>query len=168
MGSDDGPLIRGACSSDISVPTLWGEIRPPEVMLFQHKPLSCLFGIIWPEIYFFMPSYWELVGTVSIKWAMRIVVQLLRHVQLFATPQTAAHQAPLSSTISQCLLNSCPLSQWSYLTISASATPFSFRPQAFLASGSFPVSWLFVSGGQSIGASASEPVLPMNIQAYFL
>ena len=44
-------------------------IRPPEVMLFQHKPLNCLFGIIWSKIYFLchIPSYRELVGTESIK-----------------------------------------------------------------------------------------------------
>ena len=45
--------------------------------------------------------------------------------------------------------------------------PFSSCPQSFPASGSFPVSWLFTSGGQSIGASASTPVLPMNIQGWF-
>ena len=60
--------------------------------------------------------------------------------------------------------NSCPWSQWCYLTISSSAAPFSF-PQSFLALGSFPVTQLFASGGQSIGASAS--VLPMNIQDWF-
>ena len=59
--------------------------------------------------------------------------------------------------------NSCPLSQWCYLTIS-SATPFSFCLQSFPASGSFSMSRLFESGGQSIGASAS--VLPMNIQGW--
>ena len=61
--------------------------------------------------------------------------------------------------------NSCPLSRWCYLTISSSATPFSFCIQSFPASGSFPMSWLFVSGGQSIGASAL--LLPMNIQGWF-
>ena len=45
--------------------------------------------------------------------------------------------------------------------------PFSSCPQSCPASGSFPMSWLFASGGQSIGASASTPVLPMNIQAWF-
>ena len=50
-------------------------------------------------------------------------------------------------------------------TISSSVTPFSFCPQSFSASGSFPMSQLFASGGQSIGASA--PVLPMNIQGWF-
>ena len=56
--------------------------------------------------------------------------------------------------------NSCPLSQWCQPTISSSVVPFSFCPQSFPASGSFPVSWLFTSGGQSTGASAS--VLPVN------
>ena len=60
--------------------------------------------------------------------------------------------------------NSCPLSQWCYLTISSSAALF-FCLQAFAASGSFPMSWLFTSGGQHIGASAS--ILPMNIQGEF-
>ena len=55
--------------------------------------------------------------------------------------------------------NSCPLSPWCYLTISSSANPFSFCLQSFPASGSFPVSWLFTSSGQSIRASTS--VLPM-------
>ena len=61
--------------------------------------------------------------------------------------------------------NSCPLSRWCHPTISSSVTPFSSYPQPFPASGSFPMSWLFSSGGQSIGASAS--VLPMNIQGWF-
>ena len=61
--------------------------------------------------------------------------------------------------------NSCPWSQWCNPTISFSVTPFSSCPQSFPASGSFPVSWLLASGGQSIRASAS--VLPMNIQGWF-
>ena len=61
--------------------------------------------------------------------------------------------------------SSCPLSQWYYLTISSSAALFSFCLQSFPASKSFPISHLFTSSGQSIGASAS--VLPMNIQDWF-
>ena len=57
----------------------------------------------------------------------------------------------------------CPWSQWWYLTISSSATPFCFCLQSFPASGSFPMSWIFTSGGQSIGVSASASFLPMNI-----
>ena len=63
--------------------------------------------------------------------------------------------------------NSCPSSQWCYLTISSSVAPFSSCPRSFPASGSFPMSQLFTSGGQSIGALASASVLPMNIQDWF-
>ena len=59
--------------------------------------------------------------------------------------------------------NSCPLSWWCYSTISSSVTPFSFCPQSFPASGSFPTSQLFTSGG----ASASASVLPMKFQCWF-
>ena len=60
--------------------------------------------------------------------------------------------------------NLCPLSQWCHPTISSSFVPFSSRLEPFPASGSFPVSQLFTSGGQSIGVSASTLVLP-NILA---
>ena len=60
-------------------------------------------------------------------------------------------------------LNSCPLTQWCHPTISSTVVPFSC-PQSFPASGSFQMSQLFTSGGQSIGVSASTSVLPMNTQ----
>ena len=60
--------------------------------------------------------------------------------------------------------NPCPLSLWCHPTISSSVIPFSSCPQSFPASGSFPMSQLFVSGGQSIGVSASTSVLLMNTQ----
>ena len=63
--------------------------------------------------------------------------------------------------------NSCPLSWWYYPTISFSVAPFSSCHQCFPQSGSFPVSQLFTSGGQSIGASALASVFPMNIQDWF-
>ena len=96
-----------------------------------------------------------------------LVVQLLSCVsEIFWPPRMAACQASLSFTISQSLLkNSRPLRQWCHLAISSSVVPFSSYPQSFPASGSFPVSQFLVSGGQSIGASAS--VLPMNIQDWF-
>ena len=62
---------------------------------------------------------------------------------------------------------SCPSSQWCHPTISSSVGPFSSCVQSFPASGSFPMSRLFVSGGPSVGASASASVLPKNIQAWF-
>ena len=76
-------------------------------------------------------------------------------------------QVPLSSTISWSCSNSRPLSWWCYLTISSSAVPLSFCLQSFPASGSFPMSQIFASGGPSIGVSASASVLPMNIQGWF-
>ena len=82
-------------------------------------------------------------------------------------PWTAAHQISLSSTISPSLLKFCPLNWWYSLTIASSAALF-FCLQSFLTSGSFTMSWRFTSGGQSIGASASVFVLPMNIKGWFL
>ena len=61
--------------------------------------------------------------------------------------------------------NSCPLSRGCHTTISSSVVLFSSCVQSFPASGSFPMSWLFTSGGQNIGASAS--VFPVNIQGWF-
>ena len=63
--------------------------------------------------------------------------------------------------------NSCPLSWWCHPIISSSVVPFSSWHQAFPASGSFPLSQLFTSGGQSTGVSVSASVLPMNIQDWF-
>ena len=65
--------------------------------------------------------------------------------------------------------NSCTLSRWCHSTISYSVAPFSSCLQSFPASASFPMSWLFASGGQSIGASASASasVLPVIIQGWF-
>ena len=63
--------------------------------------------------------------------------------------------------------NSCPLSQWCHPVISSSVAPFSFSLQSFPSTGSFPMSQLFTSGGQSIGALASTSVLPVNIQGSF-
>ena len=63
--------------------------------------------------------------------------------------------------------NSCPLSRECHLIILSIAAHFSCCFQSFPASGSFPVSWLFSSGGQNIGSSALASVLPMNIQDWF-
>ena len=60
--------------------------------------------------------------------------------------------------------NPCPLSQWCHPAISSSVIPFSFCPRSLPASRSFPMSQLFVWGGQSTGVSASASVLPMNTQ----
>ena len=92
-----------------------------------------------------------------------IVVQSLNCVRLFVTPWTATCQASLSFTTSQNLFKFLFI-----LTISSSAALSSFFLQSFPTSGSFLMSRLFTSGGQSIGASALASVLPMNTQGWFL
>ena len=94
-------------------------------------------------------------------------VQSLSRVWLFAPPWTAACQVSLSITYSKNLFNSCPLSWWCHPAISSSVVPFFSCLQSFPASGSFQMSHLFASGGQSIGISASATVLPKNIQDWF-
>ena len=89
-------------------------------------------------------------------------VQSLSLVQLFATPC----QASLSTPTPRACSNSGPLSWWYHPTISSSVILFSSCPQSFPKSGSFPMSWLFVSGGQSTGASASASFLPKKSQGW--
>ena len=97
-----------------------------------------------------------------------VVVQLLSHVRLFAIPWTIAREASLYFTPSSGVCsNSCPLSWWCHPTISSCVVPFSSCLESFSASGSFPMSRLLASGAQSIRASASASVLPLNIQDWF-
>ena len=91
-------------------------------------------------------------------------VQFLSCVWLFMNPWTASHQASLSITLSGACSNSCPSSRWCHPTISSFIAPFSSCLQSFPASGSSLMSQFFTLVGQSIGASASAAVLPMNIQ----
>ena len=121
----------------------------------------------WPEVSACTES-WMLVSE-----AKRLVVfiQSLSHIWPFVTPWTPACQVSLSLTEVSLSPRVCsdshPLSQWCYLTTSSSAAHFLFGFQSCPASESFPMSRLFASGGQSIGASVSASVLPMNIQSWF-
>ena len=92
-----------------------------------------------------------------------VVVQSLSHIRLFATLWIAAPRLPCPSPSPRACSNSCPLSQWSHPAVSSSVVPFSSWLQYPPASGSFPMSQLFISGGQGTGASASAVVPPMNI-----
>ena len=94
-----------------------------------------------------------------------VVVWPLSYVCLFVTPWTVACQAPLSSTVSQSLLKLMSIESVMLSNHLILCRPISFCLQYFLASGSFPMSWLVASGGQSMGVSAS--VLQMNIQGSF-
>ena len=83
-------------------------------------------------------------------------------------PHALQHaRLPCPSPTPRAHSNSCPSSQWCHPTISSSVTPFSSCLQSFPASGSFPMSQFFTSGGQDIEVSASTSVLPMNIQDWF-
>ena len=98
------------------------------------------------------------------------VVVLFSHsvVSSSLQPHRLQHaRLPCPSLYPRACSDSCPLSQWCHPTISSSVIPFSSHPQSFPASGSSPVSQLFTSGGQRIGASASASVLPKNIQGWF-
>ena len=93
-----------------------------------------------------------------------VAVQLLSCFWLFTTPWTAARQASLFFTTSQSLLKLMPIDSVmpsNHLILSFSVPPFSSRLQSFPASGSFLMNQLFLSGGQSIGASVSASVLPI-------
>ena len=99
-----------------------------------------------------------MVCTSSVQFSRSVVSDSLR-------PHELQHaRPPCPSPAPGVHPNSCTLSQWSHPAISSSVITFSSCPQSLPASGSFPMSQLFASGGQSIGVSASASVLPMNTQ----
>ena len=89
-------------------------------------------------------------------------VQSLSHVRLCDPMDRSMPGFPCPSPSPGACSNSCPSSQWCHPTISSSVVPFSSCLQSFPASRSFLTSQFFASGGQSIGASVSASVLPMN------
>ena len=93
--------------------------------------------------------------------SVAVVVQSLSCVSLFVTHELQHTSVPCPSLSLWVCSNSCPLSQWCHPTISF-CHPFSSCPQFSPESGSFTVSWLFTSSGQSIGA----PFLPVNVQGW--
>ena len=104
----------------------------------------------------------------EVRWddkCLVIFVESLSHVQLFATPWTAAHQASLSFTTSKSLLKLRSIKLVMPCNHLMLCHPFLLYPQSFPVSGSFPMSQLFTSGSQSIGALAL--VLPMYVHGWF-
>ena len=101
----------------------------------------------------------ELGGAnLSVQFSHSVVSNYLR-------PHGLQHtRLPCPSPSPRACSTSCPFSRWCHPTISSSVVPFSSHLQYFPASGSFPMNQLFASGGQSIGASVSASVLPMNVQ----
>ena len=125
--------------------------------LFQHH--SSKASVLWHSAFF--------IVQLSLKWCQFSSIQSLSCVRLFATPWTAAWQASLSITNSEIYPNLYPSCWWCHPAISSSVVPFFSCTQSFPASGSFQMSQLFASGGQSIGVSDSAPVLPVNIWDWF-
>ena len=103
-------------------------------------------------------------GLLAMPWkAVLRSIKLLRRVGLWLHVLKYA-RLPCPSPTPRACSNSCPSSWWCHPTISSSVIPFSACPQSFPASGSFQMSELCISGGQSIRISASTSVLPKNTQ----
>ena len=135
---------------------------------FVGKGMSLLFNMLSRLVLTFLPRSKHLL----ISWLQSPSAVIFSSVQFSQSvvsdtvrPHESQHaRPPCPSPTPGVYPNSCPLSQWCYLTISSSVIPFSSCPQSFPASGSFPVRRIFASGGQSIGVSASASVLPVNTQ----
>ena len=108
--------------------------------------------------YFIVDSYLSML--------LVVIVQSLSHVWLLAPHGLQHTRLPCASLSPGICSDSCPLSCWCHPNILSSVDPLLSCPQSFQASGSFPMTQFFTSGGQSIGASASASVLPMNIQGW--
>ena len=137
--------------------TDWMNVPPEKCICRNHIP-QC--DGIWG---------WGLERLLEFNWEWGpfdeyFVVKSLSCIQLFTTLRTAAHQASLSITNFLSLLKLTSIQSWCHPTILSSVIPFSSCLQSFPASGAFLMSWLFASGGQSVGVSASASVLPMNTQ----
>ena len=105
--------------------------------------------------------FWMLSQFSSVQFSCSVVSDSL-------LPHWLQHaRSPCPSSTPGACSNSCPSSRWCHPTISSSVIPFSSCLQSCPASGSFPMSQFFLSGGQSTGVSASASVLPMNIQGWF-
>ena len=121
------------------------------------KNLCFIQSILWKMLIYGnnMSLLMELSDT-SVQFSHLVVSDSLR-------PHELQHTRPsCPSPTSGVYSNSCPLSWWWHPTISSSVVPFSSCPQSFAASGSFQMSQLFASGGQSIGVSASINISPFN------
>ena len=169
-GNSDEQLL--ACSlvtlREKSIPSNTG--HPLQQLLLYQLCSTCLRGLppspmTGPES--FTKFYWESIcmwhweGISSVQFSHSAVSDSLQPHE----PQHARPPCPWPTPGVH--PNSCPLSWWYHPTISSSVMPLSSCPQSLPASGSFQMSQLFASGGQSIGVAASTSVLPMNTQDWF-
>ena len=110
-------------------------------------------------------QFWWPLRIMSPFWLRFRSVQFTQACLTLCDPMDCSTRLPCSSPTPRAYSNSCPSTQWCHPTISSSVVPFSSCLQSFPASGSFPMSQFFTSGGQRIVASAS--VLPMTTQGWF-
>ena len=143
----------------------WTARRSNQSILKEISPGISLEGMMLPVPGILQERTLEWVAlSFSNAWKWKVKVKLLSHDS--SQPHGLQHaRLPCPSPTPGACPNSCPSSQWCHPTSSSSVVPFSSCLQSFPASGSFPVSQFFASGGQNIRASAS--VLPMNIQDWF-
>ena len=129
---------------------LWPKTRA------QFPLLPSYFGFLWLQLFEWLHYFWGFLLGLETQFNS---VQSLSHVQLFASPWTAAHQASLSITNSRSLLKLMSIMLLMPSNRHILCRLLLLLPQSFPGWGSFPMSWFFASGGQSIGASASASVL---------
>ena len=157
---------------------LWGS--PAWIWILPSLP-CCVISVkllFLPEFTFFSYTAGIIVGpTTWLLWGLKEPICAWHLVLLLFSRQTVSDSSqphgqqharlPCPSPSPRVCPSSCLSNWWYHPTISSSVTRFSSRLQSFAASRSFPVSWLFTSGGQRVGASASASVLSMNVQGWF-
>ena len=150
------PFIKSCITQGAQSGSLWWPGREG-----SSRGTGCMYNYGW-----FTQVYSETnTHKIRMSWGDRVFcssVQSLNRVRLFATPWIAHARPPCPSPTAGVHPNSCPLSRWCLPAISSSVVPFSSCPHSLPVSGSFQMSQLFTSGGQSIGVSASASVLPVN------
>ena len=119
------------------------------------------------EVLYLIDAYSNRLVQNSVQFSRSVMSSFLRPHSSLQCHGLQYTRTPCPSPTAGAYSNSCAWNRWRYPTISSSVIPFSSCPQSFPASGSFPVSQFFASGGQSIGASASASVLPVNVQDWF-
>ena len=133
------------------------------IKLGQYSSHRIVMGFMWDEPAKAPCNYYA----INVSWYLKLIsVQFSRPVMSNSLRSHESQQArpPCPSPTPRVYSNSCPSGRWCHPAISSSVMPFSSCPQTLPVSGSFPMSQLVASGGQSIGASASASVLPKNTQ----
>ena len=143
----------------LNEPDIFFNINKFHKLAVKYKMKTCLF---WSHFWLFWKQQILFITYGHDESNVAVVVQSLSCVWLCNSMDYSIPRLPCPSLSPGVCLNSCPLSHWCYITVSSSATLFSSCLQSFPASGSFPISWFFASGDQSIGASALASTLPMN------